>query len=395
MTRRFVRPLAVLPLVLLVLCLGTSTLTAQTGQFIRGDVNDDGGVSIADLMQLVSYILLGGDPPACTDTADFNDDGMLSVADPLYMISFLFGPTAPDPIPAPYPDPGYDETPDSLSCVGVLDTGPSGTELPHILTFFGETSDDNEDFAIAPGTELVAIPIRLSADSPNEISGLAISLQFDPTIVAEAMIDFTEGAPEDYSADLTISHDEEVLPGRAYGYIVMEFLSPIDSPSFPVDVDQLLGHLYLRLHDDVAAGTTFTVQFATYPPDVAGAPAIRNELAKLGAFGVVYPHTYPIEITVRPEEEIFIRGDYNRDGAVTTTDAFALVAWLFAGVGAPPTCWDAIDTNDSGTIDIADAFILLQAQFSPDATYRPAYPYPYQGVDSSEDSLNCETDDAE
>ncbi len=362
---------------------------AQSGWFIRGDANSDGVLSIADVLAVSQFILFGAAAPQCPDSADVNDDGALNIADPLFLISYLFGPGTSFSIPAPNPDPGPDPTTDNIVCSGPLGSEPSGSELPHVFFFFSEDPDSgNEDFAIAPGSDFVSIPIRMTAESPFGVEGLAISLSFDPAIVAEAVIDFSEGVPDQHNADLQISHVSEFLPGRVYGYIVMELVSPFSEPEFPVGENQLLGHLILRLHDNVAPNTSFEINFSTLPPQ-PGTPPIRNEIVKGGGVGVLYPYTYPMTVNVRPEGDIFIRGDMNRDGVVNSIDGFQLVSYMFTGFNLTPPCLDAADVDDSGSIDLADAIVLLNTVFNSNSSFRPATPYPYQGVDATDDSINC------
>jgi hypothetical protein len=82
--------------------------------FIRGDANSDGAVDISDPISVLSFLYLGGPPPACRDAADGDDSGVLDLSDPVYVLSKLFlgGP----PPPAPFPDAGGDPTADSLDC---------------------------------------------------------------------------------------------------------------------------------------------------------------------------------------------------------------------------------------------------------------------------------------
>ena len=59
-------------------------------KFIRGDVNDDGTLDIADSVTCLDGIF-GDGQFACEDAADANDDGTLNVADPVYILEVLFG----------------------------------------------------------------------------------------------------------------------------------------------------------------------------------------------------------------------------------------------------------------------------------------------------------------
>ncbi len=77
--------------------------------FIRGDVNEDGVVNLADVAACAA-----GGPFSCDDAADVNDDGILNVADCVYLTNYLT--TGGPPPPPPYPDCGVDPTADGLDC---------------------------------------------------------------------------------------------------------------------------------------------------------------------------------------------------------------------------------------------------------------------------------------
>ncbi|MDE0959964.1 MAG: dockerin type I repeat-containing protein [Planctomycetota bacterium] len=83
------------------------------GTFIRGDINDDSMINIADAVAGLSYLFSGGSA-TCLDAVDTNDDGQANVADGVYLLSFLFsGGSAP---PSPSPGCGADPTTDPLDC---------------------------------------------------------------------------------------------------------------------------------------------------------------------------------------------------------------------------------------------------------------------------------------
>ncbi len=93
---------------------GQVTLTPGAGDtFVRGDINDDSSINIADAVAGLAYLFSGG-PANCLDAVDTNDDGNANVADGVYLLTFLFsgGPTPP----APFSDCGSDPTGDSLDC---------------------------------------------------------------------------------------------------------------------------------------------------------------------------------------------------------------------------------------------------------------------------------------
>ncbi|MEZ5359076.1 MAG: dockerin type I repeat-containing protein [Candidatus Zixiibacteriota bacterium] len=57
---------------------------------VAGDVNNDGFISVADLIYLYNYIYRGGPPPPCLDQADANGDCFISMADYLYLYNYIF-----------------------------------------------------------------------------------------------------------------------------------------------------------------------------------------------------------------------------------------------------------------------------------------------------------------
>lgn len=93
---------------------GSCMVDLDDTQFIRGDVNDDGTVNISDAQASLSYLFGFAPNIACVKAVDFDDDGSAVVTDPVNMLDFLFGMgTAPPP---PFPNAGFDPTPDTLPC---------------------------------------------------------------------------------------------------------------------------------------------------------------------------------------------------------------------------------------------------------------------------------------
>jgi hypothetical protein len=86
---------------------------ARADDFIRGDANGDGGLSIVDPQFTLNYLFLGGTPPACLAAADVDDSEDIVISDPIATLNFLF--LGGDPPRPPYPGPGRDPTP-GLGC---------------------------------------------------------------------------------------------------------------------------------------------------------------------------------------------------------------------------------------------------------------------------------------
>lgn len=79
-------------------------------QFVRGDVNNDGIVNIADIIFSLLYLFADGPDPVCEDTVDCDDDGLINVTDPVFLTLYIFqGGIAP---PSPFPGCGLEPVPD-------------------------------------------------------------------------------------------------------------------------------------------------------------------------------------------------------------------------------------------------------------------------------------------
>ncbi|MCA8961023.1 MAG: hypothetical protein KDC38_10950 [Planctomycetes bacterium] len=83
--------------------------------FRRGDANGDAQVDVGDAIVLLAFLFQFGANLPCDDAADVNDDGGLTIADPVSLLASLFAGSAPPP--PPYPDCGADRTVDTLTCL--------------------------------------------------------------------------------------------------------------------------------------------------------------------------------------------------------------------------------------------------------------------------------------
>ena len=79
-------------------------------EFLRGDVNADGSVSIVDPIAVLDYLFSGGPTPTCLRAADFFNDGSVNLSDAIQLLSYLFimGPDPAAPFPACGPPPALE-----------------------------------------------------------------------------------------------------------------------------------------------------------------------------------------------------------------------------------------------------------------------------------------------
>ena len=86
--------------------------------FVRGDVNDDGQVNIADAILILQLGFGLTSAPFCRDAADVAADGTLEpISDAVSLLAALFTPGA-NPIPAPFPNCDLEAAPNGLTCYG-------------------------------------------------------------------------------------------------------------------------------------------------------------------------------------------------------------------------------------------------------------------------------------
>jgi len=67
---------------------------------IRGDVNYDMGLNVADVSWLVDYLFFGGPVPPCPEEGDVDGSGVINVADLTYLVDYIFL-SSPAPPPCP------------------------------------------------------------------------------------------------------------------------------------------------------------------------------------------------------------------------------------------------------------------------------------------------------
>jgi len=83
--------------------------------FVRGDVNGDGRVNVADPIFTLGYLFRDGPEPTCMEAANVNDDRSIDIGDVIYILGYIF--RGEEPPKAPFPDCGEDPDPEnSLGC---------------------------------------------------------------------------------------------------------------------------------------------------------------------------------------------------------------------------------------------------------------------------------------
>lgn len=83
---------------------------------------------------------------------------------------------------------------------------------------------------------------------------------------------------------------------------------------------------------------------------------------------------------------VFVRGDVDASGTLELTDVILAFDFLFRS-GPAPVCFDRIDANDDGAVNIAAAVRSLIYQFAGGMILLA--PFPETGQDPTSDELRC------
>ncbi|HVR74695.1 MAG TPA: dockerin type I domain-containing protein, partial [Planctomycetota bacterium] len=133
--------------------------------FLRGDVNGDGVVSISDAHYLKAYLFLGSAEPRCHNAADADDNGLLQISDARRLLEAEFrdGPPPAAPFPAPGPDPTNPEVPGCQSSgTGSPYEDPAARlELLDITAFGGDDQKVVLTLAISSSVEIAGYSGRI------------------------------------------------------------------------------------------------------------------------------------------------------------------------------------------------------------------------------------------
>lgn len=128
-------------------------------QFVRGDVNSDGGVNLGDWIAVLDLLFNGG-VADCMSAYDVNDDGAVNLGDAIYGLTYQFGGGVQ--IPLPFPGCGNDPTPDGLTCDFPTSCGfPLPPLQPLPLDLAPLALDQLQSFAIQRYDDLTGQPLPL------------------------------------------------------------------------------------------------------------------------------------------------------------------------------------------------------------------------------------------
>lgn len=358
---------------------------AAQEEFLRGDVNTDGRISISDSLMLRRWLFNGDRPPPCHDAADFDNDGHEDLRDQILVLVYLFlGGESPA---APYPEVGPD-TPDddAIGCAAYDVVEPVETEdLIRI-----------DDIEAAPGEE-VRIPVLVS--NSVEVEAFQIVVAYDPEVLEVQRVDQPSDDPGllwggtfyESLSDNKYPYYFTLTPDPDEGIFVVGFIPDLiaTGSELPPGNDVAVFHVPAVVSPEVQPGTSISLEPTNLEDNLGyGRASLRNELTHRGEarYVSVEPRLEGgiMKIVV---DQMFFRGDANRDAVVDLSDAQYTLGFLFTG-GPRPLCLDAADSNDDGNLDISDPIHTLSYLFLGGPMLPP--PFPLRGSDpTSDDPLGC------
>ncbi len=350
--------------------------------FIRGDVNQDGRLSISDALSARRFLFLGDLQPTCLAALDFNGDFRIDISDQISILAaiFLDGPAPGAPFPLEGPDPELNE----LTCHDYTIEEPKLTED---IIKFGEVEGD-------PGDE-ITIPIYIT--NSREVEAYQFIFDFTPGTfeliepggLGIDALDFTDSAigisRPDFEGSPFFAVVREIEPGRILLGLIPDFIT--ENWVLPPGEDQLLLGIKGRIPLTAQEGTE-TDLTPTNGPNQKGVGDYKlfNELTYRGEplWISVRPQLKPGWLKIGPDISIFIRGDANSDKRVDISDVTFLLENFFLGKHVI-RCPKAGDVNDDGAHDISDPIMILAAQIL--GTQQIPHPFPRQGRDLTPDNL--------
>jgi hypothetical protein len=366
---------------------GLPQLAAQVPRFVRGDINRDGQVTLADASYAIDFLFFGAPAPGCFDAADIGDDGQirtvgLGEAEPL--LDWLFRAAPSLPLPAPFPAAGVDPTMDPLNCADPTTTppGPPGRrftmtwdspasaargarDVPFLL--LATTGTPIEGFSIAYRVDRSAVG-RTRADLEDTIFPAALRALFEGSALFRVRVVPSADPGFDlllagaiFAGDLPDPQTPAAGGGGAFGRI------PFPATQGPLDDAPLL-RVLLSIREDAPLGPRKLLLPAEPEDFIRNGEVLHGVKSEYVGLDEESPADSNLSLTAGPDvtvlgdAEEFLRGDGNHDVKIDLSDSIATFGYLFLG-GPPPVCHDAADANDDGTLDISDGTFTLNFLF--------------------------------
>jgi hypothetical protein len=230
--------------------------------FLRGDANTDGEVTISDSHLILSFLFRGQQPPECLRTLDVNSDGKTNITDSIYNLNYIFrgGPPPADPFPGIGPAP--DDAPDA-------DIPCGSYEVLRKLEDSGAAMVVLD--AVAPGGEDALVSVVIAVSNSDAIAGFSGEIVVDTSVVGTV---HTEGV--DLTGTLDVGFNAVSLNDGTVKFGMLSTLTGM--ASIPAGENTPAFEITLCLQDGVPAGDYPLVLTSGELVDQATGKAIPPEL---------------------------------------------------------------------------------------------------------------------
>ena len=256
------------------LLVSLSMPAVQAVEFIRGDANGDGQVSVADASFIAAFLFRGRAAPACLASADIDNDGGVSLTDTVGLLNYLAAEGAA-PV-SPFPTAGPDVPSEALEPLNgfgdLCDSYGDGTPLVDpaarlsLLEVIAEGGDDNR------------VRVRIALSSSGPIGGYAGTLRAPPSL----FYPLVKGALTDLSGtQLTEPHQRPLAMASSTGVTAdFAFLTSISEEApIPASENLVVAEVVLYAQVDTPAGSYNLTLESGELVDAESGRAIAPELA--------------------------------------------------------------------------------------------------------------------
>ena len=284
-----------------------------------GDADDNGMITINDMVYMMQYLFAGGPPPNDFDYADFDFHQEWTVNDASWLFNCIFTDCGP----------GFVNCPPTSGPYAPVET--PGSRIRHTAAFPGHKTSSIVDLALdAPSKEGIQLPLRILVDSlPAHIDSVQFPLPDS---------DFRSGINK-----VVILDSSGIV---VFGSTLIFWHSPATK----------LARVFISAPMDTAS-RLINLEFADYVP----------ALAPPGHDGPITPMIVTWNVPVKPSflgTCCLVPGDADGNGLQSISDAVYLINYYFAGGPSPHSCLALGDADGNGILTISDAVYLINYIFS-------------------------------
>jgi hypothetical protein len=385
----------------------TARTRAEEQPFIRGDVNQDGRVSLSDAITIRRAGYMSVTLP-CLDAADTTDDeGAPNLVDEVVLAGSMF--SFPQlTLPPPFTEAGPDPTPQSSD--PRYPNPPVGCDRYQIQPAQQSSDTIRVGEVQAAAGQRIQIPIYLIASAPA--AAIQLVLSYDSSLITidpdPRRLDWSGTTFEPLLGKKLDKYDKNGDWIGSITFTAPNCLMTIDpgAGTFTIGIVSSfsvegLGEIpsnsdvqFINVNATVSPGAPADAQIVIAPVNGEGNAGygpyrLLNEISYPDGearYLSVLPRAIPGKVGVAGDVSFFFkRGDANGDKLVDISDVVSVIDHLYLGgrlTGNP----DAADADDNGHLEITDAVVIINDLFL--GTPAIASPFPEEGVDPTSDSIH-------